>query len=147
MMRRGAGLLALTGALALLAASAPAAGGAVVRLTPAAAPPGSRVVVAGSGFAPGRRVAVRLASRTVAAALTGTDGTFTAAVPILGALHPRTRPVDVVSGRIRLALPLTIVAGRPAGAAVTVASSDGVHLAANPTVAFPGTSILVRASG
>src|SRR5207248_1306089 len=76
MVRRPALLAALACALALLA-SAPA-GAAVARLTPAAAPPGARVAVAGAGFPAGRPVLVRLASGTVASAVAGADGTVTA---------------------------------------------------------------------
>jgi hypothetical protein len=145
MVRRWAlrGVLACAVALLL---SAPA-GAAVARLTPAAAPPGARVAVAGSGFPAGGRVLVRLAGGTVASAVAGVDGTFTARVPVSGGLRPRTRPLQVVARGTRLALPLAIVAGRTGGAPVALVATGGARLAASPTVARPGTPILLRASG
>src|SRR5437763_1720246 len=134
-------------ALALALAAAAPAPAAVVQLTPAAAPPGARAHVTGAGFVPGRTVLVRLASRVVAAGATGGDGTFVLPVPVSGALRARTRPVQVVSRGVRLAPSLRIVDGRPAGAEVSLASSDGVRLTVAPTVAGPGSSLLIRAAG
>jgi hypothetical protein len=145
MGRRVALLAVLAGPLWVSAAAS--AGAAVVRLTPAAAPAGARVAVTGAGFPTGRNVAVRLAGRTVAFVTAGADGTFSAPVPISGALRTRTRPIDVVTRGVRLSLPLRIAAGRAAGAPVALSATGGVRLSASTTVALPGTSMLLRASG
>src|SRR5437764_8407594 len=134
-------------ALALALVAAAPAPAAVVQLTPAAAPPGARAHVSGAGFVPGRSVLVRLAGRTVVAGTIAGDGTFALPVPISGALQARTRPVQVVSRGVTLSPSLRIVDGRPAGAPVSVASGDGVRLAMAPTVAGPGSSVLIRAAG
>jgi hypothetical protein len=142
-------MLARVARLAALAALLPAgsAAAATARLTPSAAPAGSRVLVQGSGLQPGQGVTVRVAGRTLAFVVAAPDGTFTAPVPLPSGLTPGNQPVRVRVGNLVLRPALRVVAGPTGGAPVALAAGDGVRATASDTVAPPGAPITLRLSG
>src|SRR3954454_12999875 len=106
MLRRVARLAALA---ALLPAGSAAA--ATARLTPSAAPPGTRVLVQGSGLERNQGVSVRLAGRTLAFVVADANGAFTAPVPLPPDLRPGNKPVRVQAGDVVLRPALRVVGG------------------------------------
>jgi acid phosphatase type 7 len=140
------GRVALLAALAALLPAGSAAA-ATARLTPSAAPPGTRVLVQGTGLERNQGVTVRLAGRTLAFVVADADGAFTAPVPLPPDLRPGNKPVRVQAGDLVVRPALRVVSGPTGGVPVSLAASDGVRATASDTVAPPGTPITLRLSG
>jgi len=139
------GALAVLCACAALAAAAAPARGASVAMSPAAGPPGTAVVLRGSGFLPGRSALIRLRGRVAARAVTDRLGRFTAAVTV-PAGAPGARLVSSASGG-RTVTGVLLGTARATARTSELATSFGPRVRLSPSSAVPGALLRVTASG
>ena len=115
-------------------------------IAPAAASPGTAVLVRGSGFARGRPVVVRLNGRLVARTATNAFGNFVTAFAVPPGAVAGTATISSLAGGRRAVGQLRLLA-RGARLSSELSLSSGQRLAVSPVRAAPGRTVRLTAAG